>query len=55
MMGPAATVAGVHGMNFEAPLFNTGEHGFVIASAIVAAMVLGSGAWALWRLLSGDR
>lgn len=49
-MGLAATIAGVFGMNFETPILELGHRGFVVAAATVAAIVLGSGAWALWRL-----
>ena len=55
VMGLAATVAGVLGMNFQARLFDTGERGFVIAAGIIAALVIGSGAWALWRLIRAGR
>ncbi|WP_133479446.1 CorA family divalent cation transporter [Cognatilysobacter segetis] len=55
VMGFAATVAGVLGMNFQARLFDTGERGFVAAAGLIAALVLGSGAWALWRLLRSQR
>ena len=55
VMGLAATVAGVLGMNFEAPLFNTGERGFAIAAGVIAAIVLGAGAWAVWRLIRAGR
>jgi Mg2+ and Co2+ transporter CorA len=54
-MGLAATVAGVLGMNFQAPLFDSGEHGFIIAASLIAAVVCGSGIWALWRLLVTGR
>ncbi|WP_187770719.1 magnesium transporter CorA family protein [Cognatilysobacter lacus] len=49
-MGLAATIAGVLGMNFQAHLFDAGERGFEIASGLIALLVVGSGAWALWRL-----
>lgn len=49
-MGLAATVAGVLGMNFQSRLFDTGEEGFRIVAAVIAAIVLGSCVWAAWRL-----
>ncbi|GAB1595784.1 magnesium transporter CorA family protein [Lysobacter claricitrinus] len=49
-MGLAATVAGVLGMNFEAPLFQTGTHGFYVAAGAIGAVLVASGAWAAWRL-----
>jgi len=55
VMGLAATVAGVLGMNFQAKLFDSGEHGFYIAAGIIAALVVVSGAWALWRLMVSNR
>lgn len=54
-MGLAATIAGVLGMNFEARLFNTGEHGFVVATSLIAAIVLGAGVWGVWRSLGTQR
>lgn len=54
-MGLAATIAGVLGMNFRARLFSTGEHGFVVAASLIAALVFGSGAWALWRMRAMNR
>ncbi|WP_133498881.1 magnesium transporter CorA family protein [Cognatilysobacter terrigena] len=52
-MGLAATVAGVLGMNFEAPLFNSGKTGFYIAAGSIVAVLLVSGLWAAWRLRRG--
>jgi len=49
-MGLAATVAGVLGMNFQSSLFDTGERGFWIVAVGIAVVVLGSCAWAVWRL-----
>jgi Mg2+ and Co2+ transporter CorA len=54
-MGLAATVAGVLGMNFQAPLFETGERGFYIAAGAIAAVLLVSGGWAIWRLVTTNR
>jgi Mg2+ and Co2+ transporter CorA len=54
-MGLAATVAGVLGMNFQAPLFDTGERGFFVAAGAITAVLLISGGWAVWRLMSSDR
>ena len=54
-MGLAATVAGVLGMNFEAPLFNAGARGFYIAAGGIAAVLLVSGGWAVWRLVTTNR
>jgi Mg2+ and Co2+ transporter CorA len=54
-MGLAATVAGVLGMNFQAPLFETGERGFYVAAGAIAAVLLVSGGWAIWRLVTTNR
>jgi Mg2+ and Co2+ transporter CorA len=54
-MGLAATVAGVLGMNFQAPLFDSGERGFYLAAGAIAAVLLVSGAWAVWRLMTHGR
>lgn len=54
-MGLAATIAGVLGMNFSARLFETGETGFVVSTSAIAAIVLGAGAWGVWRALGGSR
>ncbi|GAB6196036.1 magnesium transporter CorA family protein [Lysobacter xanthus] len=49
-MGLAATVAGVFGMNFEMPWHTSGPNGFLIAGGVIAAVVIASGGWAIWRL-----
>lgn len=54
-MGLAATIAGVLGMNFPARLYDSGERGFVLAAAMIATLVLGSGVWAAWRLTRSAR
>lgn len=54
-MGLASTIAGVLGMNFEARLFDTGARGFAAATLAIAALVLGAGAWAAWRLTRDAR
>lgn len=54
-MGLAATVAGVLGMNFQAPLFDTGSTGFWAAAGAITAVLLVSGAWAAWRLVRSVR
>lgn len=54
-MGLAATIAGVLGMNFQARLFDAGERGFVVATAGIAAIVLGAGIWGVRRSIGGAR
>jgi Mg2+ and Co2+ transporter CorA len=54
-MGLAATVAGVLGMNFQSPLFESGERGFLIAAGTIAAVLVVSGGWAVWRLFTTNR
>ncbi|MGY4515917.1 CorA family divalent cation transporter [Lysobacter sp. HA18] len=49
-MGLVATIAGVLGMNFQAPIFDSGPVGFYISSGIITAVLLVSGIWAAWRL-----
>jgi len=38
--GFAAAIAGLFGMNFQIPIFNTGERGFYTVSSALAAMSL---------------
>ena len=51
VIGFAAAVAGIFGMNFETPFFKTGEHGFVIVltgmavSALAASVVARRRGW----------
>ncbi|AXK72022.1 hypothetical protein DWG18_06830 [Lysobacter sp. TY2-98] len=54
-MGLAATLAGVLGMNFQAPLFDTGATGFYITASVIGAVLLVSGLWAAWRLRRSRR
>ena len=54
-MGFAATVAGVLGMNFQAPLFDTGARGFYMVAGVIAAVLVVSVGWAVWRLFTGNR
>lgn len=54
-MGLAATIAAVLGMNFEVPIFESGTRGFLAALAAIALVVLGSAAWAVFRLLRSSR
>jgi len=49
LMGGLAVVAGILGMNFEAPFFKTGLAGFLIAVGLMLAMALGGFALAWWR------
>ena len=49
VMGLAATIAGILGMNFDAKLFHGGEHGFWLASSVIAAVVLLAVGWAVYR------
>ena len=42
VIGFAAAVAGIFGMNFETPFFKTGEHGFVIVLSGMALSALGA-------------
>lgn len=49
-MGLAATVAGVLGMNFKAPVFETGPEGFDIATGSIVGLLVLSGVWAAWRV-----
>jgi len=48
LMGGLAVVAGVLGMNFQAPFFDTGLAGFLIAVGIMTVMAL-TGMWWAWR------
>ena len=49
LMGGLAVVAGVLGMNFKAPFFDTGLAGFVAAIGFMAALCLGGLITARWR------
>lgn len=49
LMGGLAVVAGVLGMNFEAPFFKTGLTGFVVAVGVMMAMAAAGFALARWR------
>jgi len=49
LMGGLAVVAGILGMNFEAPFFKTGLGGFLIAVGVMLAMALSGFALAWWR------
>jgi len=49
LMGGLAVVAGVLGMNFEAPFFRTGLAGFLIAVAVMTGMATAGFALAWWR------
>ena len=49
LMGGLAVVAGVLGMNFEAPFFKTGLGGFIAAVGIMVGMALAGFALAWWR------
>lgn len=56
VMGVAATIAGVLGMNFsDARLFRTGSTGFVVASMTIGALVLGAIIWAITRVRAASR
>ncbi|GAB2521779.1 magnesium transporter CorA family protein [Lysobacter humi (ex Lee et al. 2017)] len=54
-MGLAATIAAVLGMNFNVPIFETGTRGFVVALAVIGAVIAGSTGWAVLRLLRSGR
>lgn len=54
-MGLAATIAGVLGMNFDAPVFESGERGFLFALAAIGLIVVGAVAWAILRLARAGR
>ena len=49
LMGGLAVVAGVLGMNFEAPFFKTGLAGFLSAIAVMILLALAGFALAWWR------
>lgn len=49
LMGGLAVIAGVLGMNFEAPFFKTGLTGFVIAVSLMIGLALAGLALAWWR------
>ncbi|WP_396617321.1 CorA family divalent cation transporter [Lysobacter soli] len=49
LMGGLAVIAGVLGMNFEAPFFKTGLTGFVIAVSLMTGLALAGLALAWWR------
>lgn len=49
LLGTLAVVAGVLGMNFEAPLFRTGARGFTVTIVLMAALVLAALGLARWR------
>ena len=40
VIGFAAAIAGIFGMNFEIPFFKTGQHGFYTVLSLLAAIVL---------------
>lgn len=54
-MGLAATIAGVLGMNFDAPIFESGVRGFLLALGAIALIVIGAVAWAVLRLARSGR
>lgn len=49
ILGVLATAAGVLGMNFAAPVFETGTQGFYTAIASMSAFAVGSILFVLWR------
>jgi len=49
LMGGLAVVAGILGMNFEAPFFKTGLTGFLVAVVVMTSMALAGFALAWWR------
>ena len=49
LLGTLAVVAGVLGMNFDAPLFKTGQRGFVTTVVAMAAVVVVAMVLARWR------
>lgn len=49
VMGLAATIAGVLGMNFSARLFEAGEGGFWTAAGVIGGVVLLAIGWAIYR------
>jgi Mg2+ and Co2+ transporter CorA len=49
LLGTLAVLAGVLGMNFEAPIFKTGTRGFVTTIVLMAGLVLGALAMAKRR------
>lgn len=51
VMGLAATIAGVLGMNFSSRLFDTGEQGFWVAASVIGGVVLLAMGWAVYRHL----
>lgn len=55
VMGLAATIAGVLGMNFHARLFDSGERGFVVAATAIVLLIAAAMSWALWRTRAGGR
>ena len=54
-MGFAATVAGVFGMNFDAPSLVLGHRGFIATTSVIAAVMVVAGVWAVWRLVRSSR
>ncbi|WP_457096832.1 CorA family divalent cation transporter [Lysobacter sp. P5_B9] len=51
LLGTLAVLAGVLGMNFDAPIFRSGERGFLITIALMVALVitaLVAGRWRRW-------
>lgn len=54
-MGLAATIAGVLGMNFDAPVFESGTRGFMAALVGIGLIVLGAVAWAVLRIVRSAR
>lgn len=49
IMGGLAVIAGVLGMNFKAPFFDTGLPGFLIAVGLMVTLAMGGMAFARWR------
>lgn len=49
VMGLAATVAGIFGMNFTTNIFESGNAGFWMAVGGMGAAIIGTVGWAVWR------